>query len=201
MNPADYLRQTIADVTPWFKDHVATLHDSGSTSTPANMANPVQLLWQKPCTVCYSLRYLWLNGTLFVDGDLGEAVYRWSDQIHLGFLAQCDLDYFHGKLCASEKGRHYWGFDEAVARQRLRNLLDVTGEGTPHRHLLQDAVADTWHDPKEDLTRRALELYDKTGDAELASEVAEAGQVHDHRLVAHWLGLRLAHAQLTGKPA
>lgn len=196
MNPQSYLTQAIADITPWFKDHVATLHTFPAHGTPAGVTSPTQLLWAKPGTRIYGVRYLWLDGTLFVDGDLGEAVYRWGDPINLAFLARCDLDYFHGKLCASEKGRHYWAFDEAVARHRLTSQLDDLEPGSRRRSLMFEFLAETWHDPREDLKRFAWNFYDQTGDCELASIVHEAGHVPDHRLIAHWLGLRLAHTQL-----
>lgn len=97
----------IADIEKDFKDHVATIK--------LDRTGIFILRWQKPETFINSVEYILRGSTLFVHGDLGEAVYCWSSNINLVFLADIDIDYFRGKCQASEEGRgyEYWFSEEA----------------------------------------------------------------------------------------
>lgn len=67
------------------------------------------------------------GGTLFVSGDLDEAVYQVYGEKTLKWFSEVDFDYFHRKCQASPKGRQYDDWCEAQARKGLaEHLCDVT---------------------------------------------------------------------------
>ena len=82
-------------IVDWFKDHQASLSD------PRDSVQ--RLSWKKPGTTCYAMIFLLSGGYLCVLGDLGEAVYQWSEKVSLRFLADCSLDYFGSKCQASSE--------------------------------------------------------------------------------------------------
>jgi hypothetical protein len=98
MKPED--EQLAAD---WFPKHRATLEDYfgqlGSAAKPNMMR---RLVWANPESNNCRIDYVLYGSVLFVCGDLGEAVYQWSQNVSLEFLADCDMDYFGGKCQASD---------------------------------------------------------------------------------------------------
>lgn len=93
-----------------FAQHVATLSADGNT-----------LDFARPRSSYYLLRYhLVTPATLVVVGDLGDAIYRWSEAVTFPWIANCSLDYFHGKAVASAGGRtgdwYDWDADQALKR-------------------------------------------------------------------------------------
>ncbi len=98
----------------WFKDHVAKY-----TIFKDPKGNEIEsMTWYKPGTNCYRIRYLRLGRVLFITGDLGEAVHSWGSDAPMSFIAGCNLDYFAGKVAASENDRNpgasEWNKQEAI---------------------------------------------------------------------------------------
>ena len=65
-----------------FKNHVATIDDS----------NLETLTWMNPGDSCYMINYIIRGGVLFVSGDVGEAIYRWSSPITFEWLSKVDIE-------------------------------------------------------------------------------------------------------------
>jgi hypothetical protein len=104
----------------WFQNHVAqqkffTCDDVGVIQ---------KILWYKPGTRFYSVSYLYYQGKLFVSGDTESATYEWHHKMSLGSIAQCNLDYFHGKCQASPVGRDYSQWSEKKAKSFLEDYFE-----------------------------------------------------------------------------
>jgi hypothetical protein len=103
-------------VNDWFKNHKATLQVFEQPD-PKFVDTITKLIWSQPGTGINRIIYLIHGSTLFVCGDLGDAVYQWHSQINLDFLSGLNLDYFGGKcLASSEEPRgKTWDPDRAKA--------------------------------------------------------------------------------------
>lgn len=112
-------------VADWFKNHVVREFVTYGADQPDPV---IKLVWAQPKTGVNRINYLLYRGHLFVGGDLGDAVYEWSSQIGLPFLANCDISYFGGKCRASssEPRGKQWFEERAQARieEWLKNWAD-----------------------------------------------------------------------------
>lgn len=84
----------------------------------------IRYKWKEPGTNINSLHYIIYGSVLFVCGDLGEAVYQWSQKLTIGFLANCNLDYFAGKCQASETGRRGEDWVAQKAKEMVQFHVD-----------------------------------------------------------------------------
>ena len=75
----------------WFKDHKAALNQYGEI---------VVLNWQEPGTGIFMVRYVCDRNNMYVSGDLGEAVFRFTEKAIPERIARYDLGYFCEKLRA-----------------------------------------------------------------------------------------------------
>jgi hypothetical protein len=105
------------EIRSWFSSHEAKYSLHGE----------IELLrWKKPASVIYSITYLRRNGTLFVDGDLGAATYKWGQCVDLEWISQCNLDYFANK-CLAREGRHYirqaYDYDAYEAIEDIERII------------------------------------------------------------------------------
>ncbi len=185
----------------WFKDHKATIKES----EPGGM---VTLRWAKPGSGFESATYLigcHYRGLLVVAGDLGDAMYQWYDRISLEFLADCELDYFAGKCMASESGKPYrqWYPEKvkAALEEHEEELLEEYEELSPlyveHKEeLLRNA--DDHHDWIKCLEDLSFDDKGHPLGLDWWDYWPGVGWDHDTRLIAHWLGLRMAWEQLRG---
>lgn len=178
----------------WFKDHKAAY----SVLDDGQGHKVERLYWAKPNSSFYSVLYLFYNGTLFIAGDLGEAVYRWHPDIGaMKDLAGLDLDYFKGKCCASEVGRDFIQWDDDEAERRARQWVEENRNrfgGKTWEAFLEDhgddalTFKDSWLRWLED------HGHEYFGDDwwEFASDF---GQVTSIRCRAHLIGLKMAFEQ------
>ena len=102
------------DYRKWFAEHIATV-----STAKDHIGDITTLEWRKPGTWNYRIVYMMRGGMLLVYGDMGEAVYQWSGQIDLEFLASCSLDYFTSKCQASEQGRGGQEWDEDMCHKNF----------------------------------------------------------------------------------
>ncbi|MDB6027530.1 MAG: hypothetical protein JWM68_3753 [Verrucomicrobiales bacterium] len=200
-------RQMASCRNEWFKDHVATI-------VSQNEHGGTVINWQNPGSWNYGCRFIIHAGWLIVVGDIGEAVYQWSGKLTLEFLAGIDFGYFYGKCQASEKGKSYDSFDSRIAHANLQEWLTELDAEYPigtHRYASGKTERD-WReaidslrelspdDPRDEYHRAVTELYDVTGDGEEAGMVEAFGIVPDCRAIGHFVGFKMAIAQLL-KPA
>jgi hypothetical protein len=108
-----------------YKDHIVEYNKYFKLHENGGVLDEIEVIkWRKPGTCCYYIKYIIDGGFLFVSGDLGEAIYQWSDKINLEFLAKCDIYYFIGKCRASEVGRDFKDWDEERAKEVLKEYSE-----------------------------------------------------------------------------
>lgn len=144
----------------WYREHQASFqrfaHESGSELQ--------RLRWAKPSSSTYLVIYMIDGCCLFVTGDLGSAVYRWSSPLAFDWLANCDLSYFAGKCEASENGRQHeeWSQAKCEAEAEYRVEIWYQGDG---QYVLADKLGDEsfadqdWSQLSPALKRRALDYF------------------------------------------
>lgn len=169
----------------WFPGHIATfIHHADGLD---------ELVWKKPDSGTYGVRYLLYCGTLFVTGDIGLAAYQWGgacERITFEWLAKCDLHYFHEKLEASESGREYVTFDFDAA---VKNLREEVANGLPKG--LLDGIE--WVEEDEHAFIAHLRDTSEDIDGETIGGLIDAGQNLSLRCAGHLVGIQMAIAQRT----
>jgi len=108
-----------------FKEHVVDEYHIFTTGC----SQRVEILrFKKPGTVLRMIKYIMMNGRLFVCGDYGEAVYCWSESKDLSWVSGLDLSYFHGKCQASPVGREFVTWDSEEALEQAKRVIEQTQE-------------------------------------------------------------------------
>jgi hypothetical protein len=93
------------EIKRWFKDHVATLTKYGDIEV---------LDWRKPDTCIFAVRYVFDGNHMYVSGDLGEAVFRFTEKAYPERIATYSLSYFDEKMRAFTDDRRDFNRDEAL---------------------------------------------------------------------------------------
>lgn len=196
-----------------YKDHVAkhVIYEAGENKVE-------KLIWKKPGTINYAVCYMISGGYLFAYGDLGEAVYQWSDFIDFEFLAGLNVDYFAGKCQASEYERGYKDWCEIEAKEDVDELINSAAE-YKECICVEDAEDDEeckcFEKYKKDLWEKFREtggdgsLYSKDEWYEWCREsaykvfgedwgewIGNTGEIVAHRCRLHLLGIKMAVEQL-----
>ena len=186
----------------WFPEHIADLEKRDIVEV---------LHWRKPGTCIYQVEYLIYGTALFVCGDIGDAVYRWSGLITFPWLAKLDLQYFAEKCQASEHGRGYKSFQPHVLKKSVEEMFD---------YFVEEAVVDgTIAETEKQAKKKELELKFAGLDGPSAMHFSEEwsrwlgehghemfgddwmewgldGMGVDIRCHGHLLGIKMAMAQL-----
>jgi hypothetical protein len=81
--------------------------------------NTERLIWQKPETNIDRIDYLRDREALFIKGNVGKAVFKWSYPISLKGISGCNINYFMEKCQASECGRNWREWDEETAKKAI----------------------------------------------------------------------------------
>lgn len=182
----------------WARDFFPDHHITGHTVVADHGAqrSPIEILhWRKSGTSINAIRYELAGGLLIVTGDLGDAVYQWSERISVPFVAGCNLDYFASKCLASEHGRGYRRRCDHLARvefaDRMRDIEDDPEAYEDERAAVE--FSGDFHDWTDDPQGYVREIYDRTGDGELAAVYADFGMAVSLRCRAHLIGLKMIH--------
>jgi hypothetical protein len=177
-------------IRSWFnypgEPHVATLKDGW-------------LLFARPRSSTYRVEYHVHYNNLIVIGDIGDAVFTWSQIVTFEWIAACHFDYFLGKCQASESGREFYQWDGDHMRAILdEHLLGEEGDGdTDDKARLDAAVEAGAHDAvhnEQEWYQWASSNYELLGDD--AGEWIGRGRVPHIRARGMFEGLKLAVAQL-----
>jgi hypothetical protein len=159
--------------------------------------------------VHYYVEYLRVGNRLIVTGDIGDAIYWWSDKNDLHWVSQLDLSYFASKCTASEVGRLFHGWDEHKA---LRRVLELIAEEEERR---QEDGDGTEIGLRDEFTKRGGYEAIYSRDAWCAwcpdnaaavfgeywfESVGAVGECIHMRCAGHLLGLKMAFEQIEGNP-
>lgn len=93
----------------WFPDHKATVTQQGDLKV---------LTWKKDGTMMYGVRYVFDGSRMYVTGDLGEALFCFTELVNVHTFVDYHLDYFEEKLRAYHEDKREFNSDKAVSRLR-----------------------------------------------------------------------------------
>lgn len=189
----------------WFKDHVATVTEHGSVTF---------LDWSEPGTSFYSVRYIFSGSSLFITGDIGDAVFSLTRRATIDSFEGTNLSYLMRKLSCSSRDR--WNFDDETAYQQLdewldesiHDLTDDSGEAIDdyHERIIQQCK-DIHRDLRSAVFQyhneavykhevwRCYQEYDDT-DAEEFEMISDFGRQLPNEFIAYLLGIQMANEQL-----
>ena len=105
-----------------FESHIAIIDQFVRKDVNMPKVDIEVLTWKKPGSYNYYVKFMVVGNTLFVYGDLGEAIYQWSEGITFEWLSNLDLPYFAGKCQASEVGRDFKEWNERKALEALKHF-------------------------------------------------------------------------------
>lgn len=178
-------RRTAEDleyVRSWFANHKATMKDGW-------------LIWSAPNTSVYRCDFHVYRNNLIVVGDIGDAVFTWSQVVTFDWIAGCNFDYVMGKCQASGSGRRLYDWNGEYMMEILAEHL--TDEDTGDKSMLTEAVqrgAQNACHYEQEWYQWVSANGDLLGDD--YGEWITAGQVHALRGCGMFEGLRMAVAQL-----
>lgn len=186
----------------WYGHHVGVFTGVVEQSAPGVITEGLGeamlvLNWRNPGNSNYAMRYVLYRHYLIVTGDIGFAVYNWSQPLTWQFIAECSLDYFAGKCCASEKGSRFKDWDLGVARRKLDELFRQPGLQKAKGIFRKECGADALSNPQE----WSQWLYhhwrlEELGiqEVETLSAMCEVGWVIASRCQGHLIGIQMAVA-------
>jgi hypothetical protein len=192
----------------WFPDHSVSFHHitAPDDATPGRLMGWTDTVhWKKPGTGVFAIELVISGPTLYVSGDLGGAVYRWSADVHWVQFGRFSLDYFAGKCIASEEGREYTDWDEEVAEAYLERYFNDLGQHNDSHVIAHDA-REAWNAAKvpECLSSRfewnawlhGSDPHSIFGDA-WYEWLPNIGKVFNMRCIAHWVATRMIAEKLS----
>lgn len=167
----------------WFADH---------TGVYSEQCNIERLLWAKPETSVYSVEYLRTGNCLCVLGDIGDAVYLWSESVSLDWISRCNCHYFHSKCRASAHGMSSTWYDWDPERAKTI-ILETAAEDDVSDDLVASAV-------EESQDKHSWKQFCASSEAEElfgveCFEYLGIGAVIPIRCVGHLVGLKMAAEQ------
>lgn len=110
----------------WFKEHIATVAQYGELQV---------LDWHKPGTNIFRVRYVFDGSKMYVSGDLGEAVFGFSQVVNVPIVAHYSLDYFEEKMRAFTDARRVFNQEKAK-----RNLTEYQADYELDKHACKEVL-------------------------------------------------------------
>ena len=174
-----------------FKNHKATVDQYAQLD--CGRIDIEVLTWKKPDSSSYMVRYIIYGNTLCVYGDLGEAIYQWSQAITFEWLSSLDLSYFKGKCQASEVGRDFREWNNNKAIDTLKSF--AKDEYFKWSDFEENGGKDSLYDVRE------WEEWLRENGTDVLGEnfwewAFEIGYTINTRCMYHFIGLQMAMEQL-----
>ena len=188
-----------------FKDHKAYYSSYIKLEKDGNrIVDDIEVLyWKKPDSAIYGVIYMMKYNSLFITGDLGEAVYCWSSPEKLKWVANLDLQYFASKCKASENGRGNKEWDPDYTENKLKEYMKDNFDENDYKEIWMKFEEERgpsalfyqqeWHSWLQD------HGYEVFGD-EWYEWAPDIGNVISLRCEYHLLGLKMAVDQLKNIP-
>lgn len=185
-----WLNNEIKRVRDWYKNHIAVCEKVEMLGATMQV-----ITWAAPDTGLYAVRYMLIStGTLIVQGDLGSAVYQFSNptpRLDLEWLADTNFNYFHGKCQASEVGKQYNRWTARYAREHIMTYLNGSEELT--RIYDENDGYSALENQQEWI--QWLDTYASDMDCESLGLLSDVGIFPDCRAIGYWVGLQMAYEQ------
>lgn len=189
MNRHDYLTDIEKQIhEDWFNNHVMERLNMSGANTHVG--------WYDPGSFQYGMTLVIVGRALFITGDLGDAVYRFNDDVTFESLRNADVHYLNEKLTASERPKTI--IQEQIAAKELGELfLEMSGATTLddlefEQRELYDALMGRSRDASFEETLYHVESADiDWGDAgSFAEEAHDCGRVPSPSSIAYAVAIR-----------
>jgi hypothetical protein len=164
----------------WFKEHIATITELRGITI---------LDWKQHDSVIFSIRYVFDGYNMYITGDLGEAIFRFTEKAVPERIASYNLSYFHEKLRAFCDSKY--DFDRTKAKETLDYILngreDIDNSIYKElRRIIEDSDSvDSYR-----INLANLDIYKLDNDA--WEWVGTLGNVIPIRVQAYLIGLQMA---------
>jgi hypothetical protein len=175
-----------------FEHHVAHFSVSDLYEEGETVSHGIKKLeWRDPTTSIFAINYLITGQTLFVYGDLGEAIYQWSSPIDWEFLSKFSYDYFTSKSrwINGYKKLMDWSSERVEAEMKIFLEDARSDDGEEDSKLLEEV--DGWYA----YSHSQDEWFSFVSETEVLADQDDAyswGEAPSFRAVAHLEGIRLA---------
>lgn len=175
----------------WFKNH-AVKYIEGEDGLK-------RIVWGANGTSMYEIIYTLSGRSVFISGDLGDAVYELTCDAIVKNIRDHSLEHFTGKLTASERDK--WEFNQDKARVEIQELFmewcdvdDIMDLEEDARTLYNDLLnAAKSNDTHAQFEQEVCEIYTNTDvdwfDLEAVDYIVDCGKRLSRSFVAYWLGL------------
>ncbi len=173
----------------WFKEHKATLTKQGNIEV---------LDWRKPGTGNFAVRYVFDGYHMYVSGDLGEAVFRFSEAAYLHRIAHYSLDYFEEKMRAFTDARRDFNQEKAVKYLKEQLSEDETPDKEAYDALF--AMINDCSSVREWEHQLFSFDYGRLG-GDAWEWISSIGDEIPVRVKSYLIGIKMASAQIEGSPA
>jgi hypothetical protein len=173
----------------WFSEHEATYTENGDFKV---------LTWKREGTRCYYIRYVFDGSRMYVTGDLGEALFCFTELAEVHTFSDYDLGYFEEKLRAYHEDRRSFNSDVAVSRLR-EWVNDLKKYGTNYDH---DEMKDLFEQARGCSSRsewaHIINSHDWISDLDIDhwEWTYSSGDEMPMRLQSYLIGLKMASEQL-----
>ena len=201
----DY-KETGIKIKEWFDKHVAEFKKYDDRVSA--------LSWGRPGSSSYYTRFVFDGSRMYVTGDIGDAVFCFTEKASIKSIITYGIGYFHGKLSALDEDKYSFDSDVAIARIReeiaeiisdeeidLDNASDVERKKMIDNHidLLRELIiASESCCNKSGWSYEVNQRYDDLCDydCDIAEWIFSAGDIIPYRVQAYLVGLKMAYEQL-----
>ncbi|WP_326513731.1 hypothetical protein [Clostridium intestinale] len=195
----------------WFNGHIAELTKHGDLEV---------LEWYKPNSSIYYCRYVFDGSKLYISGDIGEAIFKFTEKASIENISTYGVNYFHSKLSAFEDNKY--SFDKNVAIEALNREIKEAYENMDHDDIEVKSHADNprneailnYIETLNELIEESQSCYTKDNwdyevhlryddltdyNPDISEWIFEVGDVIPHRVQGYLVGLKMAFEQLNRK--
>jgi hypothetical protein len=173
----------------WFLNHEAIYTELGDLKV---------LDWKQKGTIAYYIRYVFDGCRMYVSGDLGEAVFCFTEKADVHIQSQYSLSYFESKLEAYSEDRRDFNSEKAV--KRLRGWLNELKEsGVEYDHdEMRELFEEARNCSSKDYWCHIVNSYDFISDLDpdYWEWMYDIGDEIPLRIQAYLIGLKMASEQL-----
>ena len=198
----DY-KKTEKEIKEWFEGHIATFikYDDRVSA----------LSWGRVDSSSYYTRFVFDGSRMYVTGDIGDAVFCFTEKASLKSITSYGISYFHGKLSALDEDKYSFDGDVAIARIReeiksihedecfdLDDERDRERKETLDNHIriLRRLIVATGDcNCKSNWSYEVTQVYDDLCDCDcdIAEWIFSAGDVIPYRVQGYLIGLKMAY--------
>ncbi|MGK0468954.1 hypothetical protein [Clostridium sp.] len=201
----DY-KKTGIEIKEWFEDHIATFTKYDDRVSA--------LSWGQKGSSSYYTRFVFDGSRMYITGDIGDAVFCFTEKASIKSVVSYDIGYFHGKLSALDEDKYSFDSDEAIARIReeisnihddeefdFDNKKDMERKEMIDNHirLLRGLISESRNCTcKSNWSYEVRQVYDDLTDydCDAAEWIFSAGDIIPYRVQAYLIGLKMAAEQL-----